>query len=191
MTDSAQLHAVVVHLETEGRGIWDLQAIETVVFEIVELVAAQTDQVMVKLETWVEAGDPTGMTGLGDHSHTREVLESAVDGGARDAGEAVLDGVEDLIGRRVIIELEDRFEDDPALHGATLTALAAELFEKLDAFFPCRLVQAAAPKISVILSDELDENMWHQTENVNKMKNDLNTRSVSKPNSDRFQFGRR
>ena len=87
------------------------------------------------------------------------MFESAIDRGARDPGEAVFDGVEDLIGGGVIVEVEDRFEDDPALHRAALAALAAELPEELDAFCPCRLVQAAAPRIPPSLTMCLDENM--------------------------------
>ena len=106
---------------------------------------------MVELEPWVEASDATWMTGLCNHTYAGEVLEGAVDGGAGDVGEVVIDSVEDLIGRRVIIELEDCLEDDPALHRATLTALAAELPEELNAFCSCRLVQSAAPRIPPLL----------------------------------------
>jgi len=159
LTDPAQLHAVVVHLETEGRGVGYRQLIQAVIFEIEELVAMEADQVVVELEARVEAGDATGMTGLRDDAHAREVLEDAVDGCAGNAGEAILGGVENLIGRGVIVELEDCFEDDPPLHRAALTALAAELFEKLDAIYPCRLVQAAAPRIPPSPKISLDENM--------------------------------
>jgi hypothetical protein len=101
--------------------------------------------VVVKFEAGIEAGDSTGMTGLGDHTHAGEVFEGAIDRGARDSGETGFDSLKYVIGRGMIVELEDRFEDDPALHCATLAALAAELPEELDAFYPCRLVQAAAP----------------------------------------------
>jgi hypothetical protein len=161
LADSAQLHAVVVDLETEGRGVGDRQLIQTVVFEIVEIVAAKTNQVVVELEAGIEAGDSTGMTGLCDDTDAGEVLEGAVDRSARDAGEASFDSVEDLIGRWVVVELEDRLEDDPALHRVTLAALAAELPEELDAFCPCRLVQAATPRIPSPLAMNLDENLWH------------------------------
>ena len=160
--DSAQLHAVVAHLEAEVRGIWDRQSIEIVVFEIEELVAAETHQVVVEFEARVEAGDATGMAGLCDHAHAGEVLEGAINGGACDPGEAVFNGIEDLIGRGVIVELEDGFEDHAALHRTALAALATELFEKLDAICPCRLVQAAAPRNSATMTRGLDANMWHQ-----------------------------
>ena len=101
---------------------------------------------MVEFEAWVEAGDATGMAGLCNHTHAGKMIEGAVDGGACDAGEAILNGIEDLIGRRVIVELEDRLEDDPALHRTALTALAAEPPEELDTFCPCLLVQAVAPR---------------------------------------------
>ena len=136
-----------------------VNSFKSVVFEIEELVTAETDQVVVELEARVEAGDATGMAGLRDDSHAGEVIEGAIDRGARDAGEANFDGVEYLICRRVIVELEDRLEDDPALHRATLAAFAAELLEELDAFCPCRLVQAAAPRFPPSLMMELNENM--------------------------------
>ena len=151
MADSAQLHAIVVDLETEGRGVGDLQFVQDVVFKVEELVAAETDQVVVEFEARVETGDPAGMAGLCDDTHSGEVLEGAIDRCARDSRNSNFDGVKYLICRRVIVELEDRFEDDPALHCATLAALAAEPPEELDAFCPCRLVQAAAPLNSVAL----------------------------------------
>ena len=110
-----------------------------VVFEIEELVTAEAHQVMVEFEARVETGDPAGMAGLCDDAYAREVFEGAVDGGACDAGEA--------IGRWMVFEIEDRLENDPALHRAALAEFPAELFEELDAICPCRLVQAAAPKI--------------------------------------------
>ena len=102
---------------------------------------------MVELETGIVTGDPSGVASLGDHSHVSEMVQSAIDGGARDSGEAFFHGVEDLIGRRVVVEVEDRLEDDPALHRTALAAIAAEPLEKLDALCSCRLVQAA-PRVS-------------------------------------------
>lgn len=124
-----------------------------VVFEIEELVTAEAHQVVVELEAWVETGDPAGMAGLCDNAHAREVFEGAVDGGACDAGEAILNGIEDLIGRWMVVEIEDRLENDPALHRAALAAFAAEVVEELDAFCSSRLVQAAAPRFPAILED--------------------------------------
>ena len=140
-----------------------------VILEIEELVTAKAHQVVVKLEARVEACDATGMAGLCDDAHAGKVFEGPIDGGPRDDGETSLDSVEDVIGRWVIVELENRLEDDPALDRAALAALAAEPPEELDAFCPCRLVQAAAPR------SPLDENMLHQIQNVNKFRNSLNT----------------
>jgi len=159
LAETAQLHAVVIHLEAEGRGVGDCQLIQFVVLEVEELVTAKAHQVVVKLEARVEACDATGVTGLCNDAHAGEVLEGAVDRGASDTGKAIFDGIEDLIGRRVIVEIEDRLEDDPALHRAALAAVATELREKLDTFCPCRLVQAAAPRILPLLPMALDENM--------------------------------
>jgi len=161
LADSAQLHAVVVDLETEARGVWDRQLIQTVIFEIEEFVAAEAHEVVVELETRVEACDTSWVTGPGDHTDFGEVIEGPVNGGARDAWEAVFDGVKDLIDRWVIIEVEDRFEDYSALHRTALAAFAAEPPEELDAFCPCRLVQAAAPRFRPSSMMALDENMLH------------------------------
>jgi hypothetical protein len=115
--------------------------------------------VVVDFGARVISGNPARVAGLGDDPRAGEVFEGAVDGGAGDAGEPVLDGFEDLIGRRVIVELEERFEDDPALNRATLAALAAKLPEEFDAFCPCRLVQVAIPRFPPSLTMRLDENM--------------------------------
>jgi hypothetical protein len=159
LADPAQLDAVVVDLETEGRGVGYRQSVQAIIFEIDELVTAEAHQVMVELEARIVAGDPTGVAGLGDHTHVGEVLEGSVDRGAGDAGEAISDGVEDPVSGRVVVEVEDRFEDDPALHRATLAALAAEPFEILDALLFHGFVQAAAPRFSPSLMMTLNENM--------------------------------
>jgi hypothetical protein len=159
LADPAQLHAVVVDLETEGRGVWNRQLIQSISFEIDELVALKAYEVVVEVKARVEARHATGMAGLGDHSHVREVLEGAVNGCVCDSWQAIFDRVEDQIGRRVVVEIEDRLEDDAALHRATLAALAAQPPEKLDTFCPSRLVQAAAPRFLAIVEMTLDENM--------------------------------
>jgi hypothetical protein len=144
------LNAVVVHLETKSRGVGDGQLIQIVIFEIDEVVAPEADQVVVELEAGIEAGDPARVAGLGDHTHAGEVFEGAVDGGARDARETRFDGIENLIGRRMVVEVEDRLEDDPPLHSAAFAALAAQPPEELDAVSTCRLVQAAAPSLAIV-----------------------------------------
>ena len=113
----------------------------------------------MELEARVETGDPAGMAGLRDDSHAGKMIEGAIDRCARDAREAGIDGVEDLICRRMVVEFEDSLKDDPALHRATLAKLAAEPPEELDAFCPCRLVQAAAPQFPPSLMMDLNENM--------------------------------
>lgn len=161
MADSAQLDAVVVDLESEGRGVGYRQFVQVAIFEIDELVAAETDQVVVELEAGIVAGNPTGVAGLGDHSHAGEMLEGAVDSCARYSGEVDLDSIEYLVGGRMIVEVENRLEDHTALYRAAFAALATEPFEELDAFCPRRLVQTVAPLIPAIDDGGLDENMLH------------------------------
>ena len=128
------------------------------VLEIEELVAAEADQVVVKLQPRIEASDPSWVARFGDHTHPGKVLERTVDGRAGDSGKAFLDGIEDLVGRWVIVETEDGLEDHSSLHRTALSAFAAELSEKLDPFCPCRLVQAA-PRFMPSLVMIVDENM--------------------------------
>ena len=48
-------------------------------------------------------------------------VEHAIDGGSREPRDMLLDGVEDLIGGRVIVALEDRAEDLASLDGQRQT----------------------------------------------------------------------
>jgi hypothetical protein len=55
-----------------------------------------------------------------------------------------LDVIGDLVGRRMVVELQDRLENHPALHGAALSALEAHPLEELDPLSPCRRFQVFA-----------------------------------------------
>jgi len=134
LTDSTDLDPVVGRFESEGRGVGKLEPVKGGVVEVDEVVAVEAHEVVVELGSGVEAGDSTGMAGLGDHAHAGQVFESAVDSCAGYAGKARLDGIENLVGRRVVVEVEDRLEDDPALHRTAFAAIAAEPPEKLDSF---------------------------------------------------------
>jgi hypothetical protein len=116
--------------------------------EIDEVVAVEAHQVVVELGASVEAGDPTRVAGLSNHAHAGEVLERALDRRAGDAGETSLDGVADLISRRVVFQVEDRFEDGPPLHRAALAAFSAQAMKLVDSSLFFQLVQAAALRIS-------------------------------------------
>jgi len=129
------------------------------VIEVDEVVAVEAHEVVVELGSGVEAGDSTRMASLGDHAHASEVLESAVDGCTGDAGKAGLDGIENLVGRRVVVEVEDRLEDDPSLHRTAHATITTEAPEEFDPLRTCRLVQATAPRFSPSMMMEVDENM--------------------------------
>jgi len=150
MTGAAHLDPVVGRLEAEGRGVGNLEFVEGTVIEIDNVVAVETDEVVVEFGASVEASDSTRVAGLGDHAQSGEKLDRAINRSAGDAGKARLDRFEDLIGGRVVAEVEDHFEDDATLHRASLAALAAEPSEEFDTLCPCRLVQAAAPSSSVV-----------------------------------------
>jgi len=122
---------------------------------------------MVKLETRIVSRHWPRVARLGDHTHVGEVLESPVDRGAGDSVEAGLDRVENLIGRRVIIQVEHGFEDHPALYCAALAALTAEPPEILEARLFGGLLHVLDPRTTQPLIELIDDNMLQKTKNVN------------------------
>jgi hypothetical protein len=119
------------------------------------------------------------MAGLGDHAYVGQVVEGSIDRGARDTWKTRSNGFEDLVGGWVIVELENRLQDDATLDGATLTSFVTQRREELDSLCSFRLVQAAAPAFSPPVLMTLIENMLHETIFVNKFEPDLKIVAVA------------
>jgi len=111
-----------------------------------ELVAVEAHQVVMKLGANVEPGDATGVARFGDDSNTGQMIEGAVDRGAGDSGFALRNRVEYLISRRVIVEVEDRPENDPPLHRTPFAPLTAQASELLYSSFFFRNFQTLFPE---------------------------------------------
>jgi len=94
--------------------------------------------VVVKIGAAVVADRLAGVRGLGDEPHLRELLQHAVDRGAREAANATGHPGVDGVRRRVVRTLEHGLEDGEAL------ARAGDALRPADVSIACELRARAA-----------------------------------------------
>lgn len=114
--------------------------------DVDEIVAVEAHQVVVGPGARIEPGSAAGVARLGDDSHAGQMLERAVDRSAGDSGFAFRDRGEHLIGRGVVVEVEDRLENDPPLHRTPFAPLTAPASELLYSSFFFRNFQTLFPE---------------------------------------------
>ena len=79
------------------------------------------------------------MAGLGQEAKGNQRSEDAIDGHARELGQARMKGVKNLVGGRVVPTVKDRFEHSAPLNGDRQPALAMGGLKTLyPSFFLCR-----------------------------------------------------
>ncbi len=114
--------------------------------EVDELVAVEAHQVVVGSGARIEPDSAAGVARLGDDFEAGQMIEGAVNRCAGDSGLAICNRVEHLIGRGVVVEVEDRLENDPPLHRTPFAPLTAQASELPYSGFFFRSVQISAPE---------------------------------------------
>jgi hypothetical protein len=117
------VNVVILDLEAVAADIGPRELIEALVLEVEDVAAIQADEVMVLVEFGVEPSARAGVTGLGEEAKGDQCSQDAIDGHARELGQARMDGVENLFGGRVIPAVHDRLEHGAPLHGDRQPAL--------------------------------------------------------------------
>lgn len=103
---------------------------------------------VVDIYSGVIAGRPAGVAGLGNDPESCQVFEGSVDGGFGDSRQPALDGLENIVGGGVIVEIEDRFEDRLPLHRTALALFATQPFEQIDPTLFDDVIHESASSVS-------------------------------------------
>ena len=138
-TPASKVNVVVLNLETVAADIGPWEFVEARVLQVDDVAAIQADEVMVLVQLGIEPGGRAGVAGLGQEAKGDQGCQDAIDGHARELGHARMNGVEDLVGGRVVPAVQNRLEHGPPLHGDRQPALAVGGLKALDtSLFLCR-----------------------------------------------------
>jgi hypothetical protein len=138
-TPASKVNVVVLNLETVAADIGPWEFVEARVLQVDDVAAIQADEVMVLVQLGVETHRGAGVAGLGQEAKGEQGCQDAIDGHARELGHARMNGVEDLVGGRVVPAVQNRLEHGPPLHGDRQPALAVGGLKALDtSLFLCR-----------------------------------------------------
>jgi hypothetical protein len=130
---------VVLDLETVSTDIGPREFVQARVLQVGDVAAIQADEVMVLVQLGVETRRRAGVAGLGQEAKGHQRCQDAIDRHARELGQARLNGVENLIGGRVVAALQDCLEHGAPLHGDRQPTLAVGGLKELDSsLFLCQ-----------------------------------------------------
>ena len=138
-TPASEVNVVVLDLEPVSADIGPREFVEARVLQVDDVAAIQADEVMVLVQLGVETRRGAGVAGLGQETQGDQFSQDAIDGHARELGQARMDGVENLVGGRVVAAVQDRVEHGAPLHGDRQPVLAMGGLEARDSsLFLCR-----------------------------------------------------
>jgi len=138
-TPASKVNVVVLDLEAVSADVGPREFVEARVLQVEDVAAHQADEVMVLVQLGVEPRRRAGVAGLGQEAKGDQRAQNAIDGHARELGQARMEGVENLVGGRVVPAVQDRLEHGAALHGDRQPALAMGGLKALDSsLFLCR-----------------------------------------------------
>jgi hypothetical protein len=89
---------------------------------------------MVVARVGVEARGGRKMVGLARHSQLDQGFQHAIDRGPRNARDPILHVGKELVDRRMIVAVDQSFENNPPLHGDGKPLLTAHLFQLFEFF---------------------------------------------------------
>jgi hypothetical protein len=116
-TPASKVNVVILDLETVSGDIGPPEFVEARLLQVDDVAALQADEVMVLMQLGVEARRRAGMAGLGQEAKGDQCSQNAIDGHAGELRQGRMDGVEDLVGGRVVTAVQNRFEHGAPLHG--------------------------------------------------------------------------
>ena len=131
-TPASKVNEVVLDLEAVAADVGPREFVEARVLQVNDVAAIQADEVMVLAQLGVETRRRAGVAGPGQEAKGDECSQDAIDGHARELGQARMEGMENLVGGRVVPAVQDRFEHGAPLHGDGQPALAMGGFKALD-----------------------------------------------------------
>lgn len=106
---------VVVNLKFARIDIRPRELVQARVFHIHDAPTIQADEVVMLAELGVEARRRTRMTGSGHQAEGNEGAQNAMDRHAGDLGQWAADLAVELLSRRVVAAVQDRFKDGAPL----------------------------------------------------------------------------
>ncbi len=109
------MHRKILDLKALGMNLGNAEPVKALVVQVDHFVALVAYQVMVAVRPPVESGGNPGMMQPPHEAHVHQGVESPVDGGPRDARNAVLHRFQNLIRGRVVVVLRNGLE-----HGVPL-----------------------------------------------------------------------
>jgi len=114
--NAAEMDVIISDLKVVAANIGECNTVQSVLFEIDNLIAAHTYQVVMLMSLGLKPGNRARVTDLGNQSQLNKGIEDPVNRSTRDIGDPFLDLFKDLICRRVIIPSHDCFEDNSTLN---------------------------------------------------------------------------
>jgi hypothetical protein len=118
------MHRIVLHFEAVSLTGRQTQVVEFFVFNVDYSVTCRANQVVMSVGLSVEPGPRAGMVQGSNHPQTDKRIEGPIHGGARETWNAVLDRLIYLVGRWMVVSLQDGLEDIPALYCQRQSPLA-------------------------------------------------------------------
>lgn len=97
--------------------------------EVDDPMAFPASEMMVLVGARIEAGCPAGVVYLLNDPQLNQHTEPPVNCGSGNAGNSLLDGIEYLLGRRVVPAIGDLFQNRPTLYRERETPVAAQTFK--------------------------------------------------------------
>jgi len=132
-TPASEVNVVVLDLEPVSADIGPREFVEARVLQVDDVAAIQADEVMVLVQLGVETRRGAGVAGLGQEAKGHQRCQDAIDRHARELGQVPMNGLENLVGGRVVPALQNCLEHGAPLHGDRQPTLAVGGLKALDA----------------------------------------------------------
>jgi hypothetical protein len=131
LAEADEMHRIVLDFKTSPLARGHPQAVQAARLEVDDAAAFPADQMVVPVNLAVEAGPAAGMLQPPNQAQFHEHVQDPINGRARESRNVLLDGLVNLIGRRMVVPLQDRLQDVPTLDRQRHPPLATESFEPL------------------------------------------------------------
>jgi hypothetical protein len=122
---------VVFDLESMPLAGRQPEIVQLPALDVDHAIARSANQVVMPVGCSVEAGSGAGMVKTPNDAKLDELLQGPVDGGSRKPRNTLPDGLVDLVGRGVVISLQDGLQYVSTLHGQRQSSLATQGLELL------------------------------------------------------------
>jgi hypothetical protein len=136
-TQALKVYGEVSNLEAGATHVGQWQSTKLRIVEINNLITANADQMVMTLGVAVKSsGTLEVLRSFGD-SQFDQCFERPIDGRPRYAGDALFYICENLIDRRVIVTVNERAQNDSALHGHRDTSLSTRRLKEFQLLIFC------------------------------------------------------